>query len=143
MATIVFQFYMMSTIVFYMMVTTIVFQFCMMSTIVFYMMATSVFQFYLMATIYEVVVFFQMSSYKRATFEEEEASDLPRDGSPSPEGVEVRAHYCFTSTLQCLTITLLNYNSTTTLPWPYFTTTSLLCFDILYYYSTLLPLNCC
>ncbi|XP_030193060.1 endothelin-converting enzyme 2b [Gadus morhua] len=30
-----------------------------------------------------------MSSYKRATFEEEEASDLPRDGSPSPEGVEV------------------------------------------------------
>ncbi|CAL8352143.1 unnamed protein product [Lota lota] len=30
-----------------------------------------------------------MSSYKRATFEEEEASDLPRDGSTSPEGVEV------------------------------------------------------
>ncbi|CAL8363196.1 unnamed protein product [Merluccius merluccius] len=30
-----------------------------------------------------------MSSYKRATFEEEEAADLPRDGSTSPEGVEV------------------------------------------------------
>lgn len=33
--------------------------------------------------------FLQMSNYKRATFEEEEGSDIPPDGAISPDSVEV------------------------------------------------------
>lgn len=32
---------------------------------------------------------FQMSNYKRATFEEEDGTDVPADGAISPDSVEV------------------------------------------------------
>lgn len=38
----------------------------------------------------------QMSSYKRATLEEEEVSDAPAEAASSPDGVEVSEHNTYT-----------------------------------------------